>query len=146
MNVKSKTPRFAGLLRARSAGLEPATFSVRSHSPSQTGRYSGGQGETKPRFYRKLTLLKGQGGTGRDTGLWYRYGTKGSLTYSIGGGGRVDTAYEDHRILSPIRIVRDSALRSAFMSLFAFVGGMVRVRVRPDCHQSGHQNHRPETG
>src|SRR5829696_2224055 len=30
---KSKTPRFAGFLRARSAGLEPATFSVRSHSP-----------------------------------------------------------------------------------------------------------------
>ena len=48
------------------------------------------------------------------------------------------------RILSPIRIVRDSALRSAFMSLFAFVGGMVRVRVRPDCHQSGHQNHLDE--
>src|SRR5215213_2326788 len=55
--------RFAGLFLARSAGLEPATFSVRSHSPSQTGRYSGGQGETKQRFYRKLALLKGQGET-----------------------------------------------------------------------------------
>ena len=54
-----------------------------------------------------------------------------------------------HRIFESdkdCRIVRDSALRSAFMSLFAFVGGMVRVPVRPDCHQSGHQNHRPETG
>ena len=60
---------FAGLLGARSAGLEPATFSVRSHSPSQTGRYSGGQGETKQRFYRVLALLEGQGGTGRDTRL-----------------------------------------------------------------------------
>ena len=43
-------------------------------------------------------------------------------------------------------MVRDAALRSAFMSLFACVCGMKRVRVRPDCHQSSHQNHRPETG
>src|SRR5215216_3960845 len=55
--------RFAGLLEARSAGLEPATFSVRSHSPSGTGRDSGGQGETNQRFYRVLTLLEGQGET-----------------------------------------------------------------------------------
>jgi hypothetical protein len=64
-----KTPRFAGLSLARSAGLEPATFSVRSHSPSRTGRDSGGQGETKQRFYQVLALLEGQGGTGRDTRL-----------------------------------------------------------------------------
>jgi hypothetical protein len=42
---------------------------IRSHSPPQTGRYSGGQGETKPHFYQVLTLLEGQGGTGRDTRL-----------------------------------------------------------------------------
>jgi hypothetical protein len=69
MNGKRKTPQFAGLSVARWAGLEPATFSVRSHSPSQTGRDSGGQGETKPRFCQVLALLKGQGGTGRDTHL-----------------------------------------------------------------------------
>src|SRR5215211_5603687 len=34
-------------------------------------------------------------------GLWYRCGTKGPLTYGIGGRDRVDTAYEAHRILSP---------------------------------------------
>ena len=32
------------------------------------------------------------------------------------------------------------------MSLFAFVGEMVRVLVRPDCHQNSHQNHRIDTG
>ena len=36
-------------------------------------------------------------------------------------------------------MVRDAALRSAFMSLFAFLCGMWRVRVRPDCHQNSHQ-------
>src|SRR5215207_8652653 len=54
---------FAGLSLARSAGLEPATFSVRSHSPSGTGRDTGGQGETKQRFYQVLALLEGQGET-----------------------------------------------------------------------------------
>ena len=34
------------------AGLEPATFSVRSHSPPQTRKDNGGQGETRQRFYR----------------------------------------------------------------------------------------------
>ena len=67
--LKSKPPRFAGLLGARSAGLEPATFSVRSHSPSRTGRDSGGQGETKQRFYHVLALLEGHRGTGKDTRL-----------------------------------------------------------------------------
>ena len=33
-------------------------------------------------------------------------------------------------------IVRDAALRGAFMSLFAFLCGIVCVRVRPDCHQN----------
>src|SRR5215212_8922692 len=62
--------RSAGLSLARSAGLEPATFSVRSHFTSQTGRDSGGgQGETKLRFHKVLALLEGHGGTGRDTRL-----------------------------------------------------------------------------
>ena len=39
-------------------------------------------------------------------------------------------------------MVRDGALSGAFMSLFASFGGIVRVLVRPDCHHSGHQNHR----
>ena len=38
-------------------------------------------------------------------------------------------------------IVRDAAaLRSAFMSFFASVCGVVSVRVRPDRHQSGNQS------
>src|SRR5215218_694002 len=35
----------------------------RSHSPSGTGRDSGGQGETICRFYQVLALLEGQGET-----------------------------------------------------------------------------------
>jgi hypothetical protein len=42
---------------------------IRSHSPSETRADTEGQGETKQRFYRKLTLLKGHRGTGRDTRL-----------------------------------------------------------------------------
>src|SRR5215213_8301756 len=57
------------LLRARSAGLEPATFSVRSHSPSQTRADTEGHGETKQRFYRNSGSVEGHGGTGRDTRL-----------------------------------------------------------------------------
>jgi hypothetical protein len=41
-------------------------------------------------------------------------------------------------------MVRDAALRGAFMSLFAFLCGIVHVSVRPDCHQSCHQNHSGE--
>src|SRR5215211_1903161 len=63
--------------KARSAGLEPATFSVRSQTRSRTGSDREGHRETKSRFYQRLALLEGQGGTGRDTGLWYRCGTKG---------------------------------------------------------------------
>jgi hypothetical protein len=44
--------------------LKRAEASVRSHSPSQTGRDSGGQGETNQRFYLGSTGLEG---TGRDT-------------------------------------------------------------------------------
>ena len=36
-------------------------------------------------------------------------------------------------------MVRDAALRSAFMSLFTSFGGMWRVSVRPDYHQNSHQ-------
>ena len=38
-------------------------------------------------------------------------------------------------------MVRDAALRSAFISLFALLCGIERDQVRPDCHQSSHQNH-----
>ena len=41
-------------------------------------------------------------------------------------------------------MVRDAALRGAFMSLFASLCGIVRVLVRPDCHQRCHQNHSGE--
>jgi hypothetical protein len=41
-------------------------------------------------------------------------------------------------------MARDAALRGAFMSLIAFLCGMWRDRVRPDCHQSSHQNHSGE--
>jgi len=58
MNLKSKTPQFAGLSLARSAELEPATFSVRSHSPYKTPADIEGQGETKRRFYRVLDFLE----------------------------------------------------------------------------------------
>ena len=37
-------------------------------------------------------------------------------------------------------MARDAAVRGAFMSLFAFYCGMWRVRVRPNCHQSCHQD------
>src|SRR5215204_4346839 len=95
-----KSQYFCGALgRTRTCDLL-----IRSQTRSRTGSDREGQGETKARFYRNRVLLKGQGRTGRDTGLWYRCGTKGPLTYSIGGQDRVDTAYEDHRILSRIRI------------------------------------------
>jgi len=41
-------------------------------------------------------------------------------------------------------MARDAALRSAFMSLFTFLCGIVRDQVRPDCHQRCHQNHSGE--
>ena len=56
---KQESLAFAGLLGARSAGLEFATFSVRSHSPSGTGRDSGGQGETNQRFYQSFGIPEG---------------------------------------------------------------------------------------
>src|SRR5215204_3248650 len=74
--AKEKLPQKEGFTW-RSAGLEPATFSVRSQTHSRTGGDREGHRETKPRFYRNRALLKGQGRTGRDTGLWYRCGMKG---------------------------------------------------------------------
>src|SRR5215212_1710517 len=41
-------------------------------------------------------------------------------------------------------MARDAVLRSAFMSLFVLLCGMLRVLVRPDCHQNSHQNHSSE--
>jgi hypothetical protein len=38
-------------------------------------------------------------------------------------------------------MVRDVALRSVFMRLFASLCGMLRVSVRPDCHHSCHQRY-----
>ena len=35
-------------------------------------------------------------------------------------------------------MARDAALRGAFMSLFASLCGMLRVLVRPNCHQNSH--------
>ena len=34
--------------------------------------------------------------------------------------------------------MRDAALSSAFMNLFAAICGMGQVRVRPDCHHKSH--------
>jgi len=50
-----------------------------------------------------------------------------------------------NRILSSIIIAGwcDVALRSAFMGLLWLVCGMLRVHVRPDCHQNRHQS-RPD--
>ena len=39
---------------------------------------------------------------------------------------------------------RDTALCSAFMGLFAFLCGIVRVSVRPDRHQRRHQSYSGE--
>src|SRR5829696_2331448 len=83
--LKSKTSRFAGLSLARSVGLEPATFSVRSHSPSETRADTERQGETKQRFYQVLALLEVHRGTGKDTRLRSDCGqstrsTKGGIT------------------------------------------------------------------
>src|SRR5829696_6519716 len=51
--------RFASICAARSAGLEPATFSVRSQTHSWTGGDREGHGETKPRFYKESSSLRG---------------------------------------------------------------------------------------
>src|SRR5215208_6094933 len=63
-------------------------------------------------------------------------------SHSAGGETRTHTrlpspGFESDKVCA---MVRDSALRSAFMSLFAFLCGIVRVLVRPDCHQNSHQN------
>jgi hypothetical protein len=78
-------------------------------------------GRQNSAFIGYLALLKRQGGTGRDTGLWYRCGTKASLTNNIGGGTRTHTPRREPDFESDKDggIVRDAALRSVFMSLFA---------------------------
>src|SRR5215207_8105352 len=60
-----KSPEFFGTL----GRTRPRDLLLRSHSPSQTGRDTGGHGETKQRFYQVIALLEGQGGTGGDTRL-----------------------------------------------------------------------------
>jgi hypothetical protein len=73
MNLKSKTPRFVWLICVAIRGALGRTRTcdllIRSHSPSGKRRDTGDQGETKPRCYRVLAHLEGQGGTGRDTRL-----------------------------------------------------------------------------
>src|SRR5215212_9723557 len=71
-NKKSSVCRELG---ARSAGLEPATFSVRSQTHSRTGGDREGHRETKPRFYRQFSTSKGTGTDRERHGvvvpLWY---------------------------------------------------------------------------
>ena len=58
-------------------GLEPTRgcpHRILSPPCSRTGGDREGHEETKPRFYQNWAPLKGQGRTGRDTGLWYRCG------------------------------------------------------------------------
>src|SRR5215217_2357738 len=66
---QDKTPAKRGFSAARSAGLEPATFSVRSQTRSRTRGDREGHGETKPCFYRESGSLKGHGGTRGDIRL-----------------------------------------------------------------------------
>jgi hypothetical protein len=68
-----KSQYFCGALgRTRTCDLL-----IRTQTRSRTGGDREGHEETKPRFYRQLSILKGQGRTGRDTGLWYRCGMEG---------------------------------------------------------------------
>jgi hypothetical protein len=70
--------------------------------------------------------------------------TFAGLLCCAGGGTRTHTRLPSPNFESDkdCAMACDAALRSAFMSLFASFGGIVRVCVRPDCHQSGHQNYR----
>ena len=71
---QQKLPVCRGL-GARSAGLEPATFSVRSQTHSRTGSDREGHRETKQCFYRQLSTSKGTGTDRERHGvvvpLWY---------------------------------------------------------------------------
>ena len=48
-----KSPAFAGIFLARSAGLEPATFSVRSQTRSRTRGDREGHGVVVPLWYEQ---------------------------------------------------------------------------------------------
>src|SRR5215212_3112398 len=83
-NGDKKSPVCRGI-RSALGRTRTCDLLIRSWTRSKTGGDREGHGETKQRFYQKWALLEGQGQTGRDTRLWYRCGTKGSLaTYSIG--------------------------------------------------------------
>src|SRR5215213_3413120 len=99
-NGKKKSPVCRGI-RGALGRTRTCDLLIRSWTRSRTGGDRKGHGGTKPRFYQNRALLKGQGRTGRDTGLWYRCGTKGSLTYSIGGGGRVPRRSPPARTSAP---------------------------------------------
>src|SRR5215212_8551429 len=64
------------------------------------------------------------------------------LLCCAGGGTRTHTRLPspDFESDKDCGIVRVAALRGAFMSFFAFLCGIERDQVRPDCHQSCHQD------
>src|SRR5215207_634662 len=83
---KQKSPAVCRAFLGALGRTRTCDLLIRSQTRSRTGGDREGHGETKPRFYRRLSVLKGQGRTGRDTGLWYRCGTKGerhSLGYPV---------------------------------------------------------------
>jgi len=76
--------RFAGVFCGALGRTRTCDLLIRSHSLSETGRDSGGQGETKQRFYQVLALLEGHRGTGRDTRLRSDCGQKARAHYRDG--------------------------------------------------------------